>query len=323
MWKSPHIRRGAVLVVATTLAASLALAGCAPTAPPTATTGGTVVVGLPVDPDTLVPWKALKINTVKVVGLLYSTLTEYDATMKVQPGLAKSWDISSDGMTVTFHLQDGVKFTDGSALTSEDVKYTLDTIINPDTAAVSRSDLASITSVDAPDPLTVVVHLSAPDAGLPTNLAQPTMSIVPSGATEAQLGTQPDGSGPFALDSRVTGQSISLVKNADYWVPDEPALDGVDFRIIPDQASLASALQSGSVDIVAFDDPIIAQTAASAKVTLDKTLEQHYHAIILNSNSAALSNVNARLAIQCALDRQEVIDTAVSGDGELTGPINT
>ena len=97
----------------------------------------------------------------------------------------------------------------------------------------------------------------------------------------------------------------------------------MDFRIIPDQASLASALQSGSVDVVAFDDPIIAQTAASAKVTIVKTLEQHYHAIILNSNSAALSDVNSRLAIQCALDRQEVIDTAVSGDGELTGPINT
>jgi peptide/nickel transport system substrate-binding protein len=285
--------------------------------------GGTIVVGLPVDPDTLVPWKALKINTVKVVQLLYSTITQFDSDMKVLPGLAKSWKVSSDSLTVTFALEDGVTFSDGAKLTSADVKYSLEKILDPETAAVSRSDLASIKTIDAPDPLTVVVHLSAPDAALPTNLAQPTMSIVPSGATEEQLATKPDGSGPFVMSARITGQSITLVKNEHYWVQGQPKLTGVDFRVIPDQSSLASALQAGSVDLVAFDDPLVAQSVESSTVKVVKTLEQHYHAIILNSFSAALSDVNVRLAIQCAIDRQELIDSAVAGAGQLTGPINT
>ena len=326
MRKPPRTHRKAwVLAIALSLSATTTLAGCGATSPPppTAKAGGTVVVGLPVDPDTLVPWKALKINAVKVVGVLYSTLTQYDADMKVQPGLAESWDISPNGLEVTFNLRDGVTFSDGSELNSEDVKYTLELIQNPDSTAVSSADLVNVDSIETPDALTVVMHLNAPNAGLPTNLANPTMSIVPDGATEESLASEPAGSGPFVLASRVVGESLTLVRNDNYWVPDEPKLDGIEFRVIPDQASLASALQSGSIDIVAFDDPIIAHTVESSRVSLQQTPEQHYHAIILNSDSAAFSNVNARLALQCAIDRQEIIDTVVSGDGEPTGPINT
>ncbi|WP_448808855.1 ABC transporter substrate-binding protein [Agromyces bauzanensis] len=317
--------RGALAAVGLAAAVALTITGC--TSPEPAPTdegaaGGSLVIGVTSDPDTLFPWKATQFQAVNVLQNLYGTLTEFDADLNVVPGLAESWDVSEDGLTVTFHLREGVTFADGSTFGSEDVKFSLDAIKDEATAAVARSSLASVAGVEASDENTVVVTLTAPDAALPANLAVVNMAMLSSDDTEAALNTTPNGTGPFVLEDRTASQSLTLAKNDAYW-GDAAKLDTVEFRVIPDESSIVSAMQSGNVQLAVFDDPLVAQTAESGTVSIEKTPQLSYHVLQLNARRGDLADVNVRLAIQCAIDRQEVLDTAALGEGEVTGPITS
>lgn len=320
-----RVARGALATAGFAAAVALTLTGCSSPSPAPAETGaagGSLVIGVTSDPDTLFPWKATQFQAVNVLQNLYGTLTEFDADLNVVPGLAESWDVSEDGLTVTFTLREGVTFADGSTFGSEDVKFSLEAIMDEATAAVASSSLASVAAIDAPDEHTVVVTLTAPDAALPANLAVINMAMLSSDDTEEALNTTPNGTGPFVLDGRKASQSLTLAKNDAYW-GDAAKLDSVEFRVIPDESSIVSAMQSGNVQLAVFDDPLVAQTAESGTVAVEKTPQLSYHALQLNARRGDLADVNVRLAIQCAVDRQEVLDTAALGEGEVTGPITS
>lgn len=328
-------RRMRVTLATTGLVAALALVvtGCtsgggntspssAPEGSGAAAAGGALVIGVTSDPDTLDPWKATQFQAVNVLQNLYGTLTEFDADLNVVPGLAEKWDVSEDGLTVTFTLRSGVTFADGSAFDSADVKHSLEAIMNPDTAAVSAASLASVASVAAPDESTVVLTMKSPDAALFANLAVVNMAMLSSDDAESSLETKPNGTGAFSFDSRTPSQSITLKRNEAYW-GDKAILDSVEFRVIPDESSIVSAMQSSNVQFAVFNDPLVAQTAETGTISVAKTPQLSYHALQLNAHKDAVSDVNVRLAIQCAVDRQQVLDTAALGEGEVTGPITS
>ncbi|MCI2957192.1 ABC transporter substrate-binding protein [Agromyces atrinae] len=313
----------AALGVAT--ATALLVSGCTgtSTATPSGTPNadGTLVIGVTTDANTLYPWTTTQFQATNVLQNIYGTLTEFDENLEVVPGLAESWETSEDGLTVTFTLREGVTYSNGAAFDSADVVASLTAIKNPDTAAVSATNLASVSTIEAPDASTVVLTLSAPDAALVSKLAPVTMAILDSDDTAATLETAPNGTGPYMLDERKPNESISLVRNTDYW-GDTPGLGGIEFRVIPDEAAIVSALQSGNVQMAVFDDALVADTiGASAEVA--KTPQLNYHALQFNSRKAPFDNLDLRLAIQCAIDRQQVLDTAALGEGEVTGPITS
>lgn len=285
-------------------------------------TGGSLVVGVTSDPDTLFPWKATQFQAINVVQNLYGTLTEFDQDLNVIPGLAESWEPSEDGLTVTFMLREGVTFADGSDFDSADVVFSLEAIQEEATAAVAATSLASVASVEAVDATTVKLSLTAPDAALPANLAVINMAMLSSDDTEAGLNTTPNGTGPFSFDARTPNQSITLNRNDAYW-GDAAKLDSVEFRVIPDESSIVSAMQAGNVQLAVFDDPVVAQTAESDDVSVQNTPQLSYHALQFNATRGDLADVNVRLALQCAIDRQQVLDTAALGEGEVTGPITS
>lgn len=309
-------------LVAGGLALTLLFAGCSKGGGSTGTgeAGGNLVVGMTSDPDTLFPWKATQFQAVNVLQNVYGTLTEFDADLKVVPGLATEWKPSEDGKTLTLTLRDGVTYADGSAFDSADVKFSLESIMKEETAAVARSSLASVTKVEAPDAKTVVLHLSAPDAALPSNLATVNMAMLSSEDTEQKLNTTPNGTGPFTFKERKASQSLTLAKNDKYW-GDKAKLDTIEFRVIPDESSIVSAMQSGNVHLAVFNDPVVAKTAEGGSVKVAKTPQLSYHALQFNARKGALTDVNVRLAVQCAVDRKQVLDTAAMGEGEVTGPI--
>ncbi|MEW1974239.1 ABC transporter substrate-binding protein [Microbacterium profundi] len=313
-------------LTATGLALALVITGCSSPSPTpdadSGSAGGDLVLGVTSDPDTLFPWKATQFQAVNVLQNLYGTLTEFDEELNVVPGLAESWDVSEDGLTVTLNLREGVSFADGSTFGSEDVKFSLDAIKDEATAAVAASSLASVASVEATDETTVTLTLSAPDAALPANLAVVNMAMLSSDDTEEALNATPNGTGPFILEDRTPSQSITLAKNDEYW-GDTALLDTVEFRVIPDESSIVSAMQSGNVQLAVFDDPLVAQTAEAANVTIEATPQLSYHALQLNATRGDLTDVNVRLAMQCAIDRQQVLETAALGEGEVTGPITS
>lgn len=315
-------------VLAALLGASLALAACSGGADDAdgpdddATGGGTLVVATTSDPDTLFPWKATQFQAVHVLQNVYGTLTGFDDELEVVPALAESWDVSDDGLTLTFHLRDGVTFHDGSDLDAEDVVHSLEAIMDEATAAVGAATLASVESVAAVDPLTVELTLSAPDASILAGLAEVNMAILSSADTEEGLTTATNGTGPFRLVERVPNEALTLEAFEDHW-DGAPELDAVEFRVIPDETSIVSALQSGNVHLAVFDDPLVAQSAEGPGVRITQTPQLAYHVLQLNARQAPLDDVDARLAIQCAIDRQEVLDTAAQGAGEVIGPITS
>ncbi|AQZ60942.1 Dipeptide-binding ABC transporter, periplasmic substrate-binding component (TC 3.A.1.5.2) [[Actinomadura] parvosata subsp. kistnae] len=319
--------RGAVSAVCLTAALSLALTACSSSSGPApagsaAASGGSLVVGVTSDPDTLFPWKATQFTAVNVLQNLYGTLTEFDKDLNVVPGLAESWQPSEDGKKLTLKLRQGVTFADGSAFDSKDVKASLDKIMDEKTAAVARASLASVKSVEAPDASTVVLELTGPDAALPANLATVNMAMLSSDDTEEKLTATPNGTGPFTLGKRVASQSITLTRNDRYWGAEKPKVASVEFRVIPDESSIVSAMQSGNVQLAVFNDPLVAQTAeGGGTITVTKTPQLNYHVLQLNAQHGDLKDVNVRLAIQCAIDRKQVLDTAALGEGEVTGPI--
>ena len=227
-----HARRRTTIVGIKAIGIALALTftGCSspdptgtgdPTANATesaiAASGGALVIGVTSDPDTLFPWKATQFQAVNLLQNIYGTLTEFDADLNVVPGLAESWEASDDGLTMTLALRDGVTFADGSDFDSADVKFSLEAIMDEATAAVAATSLVSVSGIETPDPSTVVLTLSAPDAALPANLAVVNMAMLSSDDTEEALNTQPNGTGAFTFESRTPSQSITLARSDTYW----------------------------------------------------------------------------------------------------------
>ncbi|OZM75917.1 ABC transporter substrate-binding protein [Pseudonocardia sp. MH-G8] len=315
------VRLGAFAVAGAVLLSACSGGGGAPAGGGAAGPGG-LVVGATSDPDTLFPWKATQFQAVNVLEQLYGTLTELDENLEVVPGLAESWQVSEDGTAVTLALRQGVTFADGSAFDSADVKSSLDRIREEATGAVAAAGLASVTAVEAPDPATVVLTLSGPDAGILAALASVNLAMLSSEDSEQTLADTPNGTGAFTFAERSPNESIRLTANPSFW-GGAPALPSLEFRVIPDETSIVSALQSGNVQFAVFDDPLVAQSAEATGVQVAKTPQLSYHALQFNARKAPFDDVNVRLAVQCAVDRQQVLDTAALGEGEVTGPITS
>jgi peptide/nickel transport system substrate-binding protein len=323
--KKPN-RRGAGALAAGAAVAALLIAGCSSASQSNSGSAsaadGTLVFGITADATQMVPWTATAVESTEVLQQLYSTLLDTDANGNLIPGLAGLPTVSDGGDTYTFTLKSGVKFADGAPLTSTDVQYTFDTIMKPSSAATSASYFASVASVAAPNPTTVVVHMKQPDASFPAGLSTIETAIVPSGATAATLQAKPDGSGPYEFVSHVPNESVTLKRNPGYYAG-KPGATTLEFRVIPDDQSLVSALRTGAVDAAIFTDPVTAKTATSGSVKIDTTGSLQYHVLQLRASSPVLSNVNTRLAIQCAISRPDVIDSAALGAGQVTGPITS
>jgi peptide/nickel transport system substrate-binding protein len=312
------VSRGLAVVAA----AGLFAAGCSGTTSDQPATPKTLVIGYTADPNTLDPWKATQFQAIHMLEQIYGTLTQLDANLDVAPGLAEKWSYADGNKTLTLTVRQGVKFHDGKAFTSEDVKSSLDRIRDKATAAVAAATLASVQSVDAPNASTVVLHLANPDAGLLAGLASTNIAMVSKDDTQDTIATKPNGTNAFSFVSRTANQSITLTANQNYWGT-KPKLAGLEFRIIPDESSVVAALQSGNVQFAVLNDPLVAKTANGGGITLSKTPDLSYHVLQLNARNAPLDKLEVRLAIQCAIDRQQVLDTAALGEGTVVGPITS
>ena len=311
------VKRGLALVAAT----SALLAACGQGGGGATTTGGSLVIGEVTGVQKLDPQVATKFVDVAALGLIYQPLIKLDSHLQLQPDLARSWQVSSDASTLTLHLQQGVTFHDGSAFTSSDVRASLERVLDPKTGAAARSYLSAVKSIDAPDPSTAVLHLSRPDYSIVSGLASTNLAMLPQKAIDAgTIATQPDGTGPFKFLAWNPQTSFSAVRNDHYW-NGKVSLDRVEMRVIPDEQSMAAALKAGTIQLGSMSQPQVVRQLSGGKLQVQKVLALSYRALMLQSGKGPLANVNARLAVQCAIDRQQVIGAAVLGDGKVIGPV--
>lgn len=316
-------RHRLLTAVAFAAAASLAVAGCSPAGSrKDRGSHGPLVIARTVDLDQLDPAVATAFGTTQTLQLMYDTLLHTDAAGRLVPGLATKWETSADGRTLTFHLRQGVRFQSGAPFTADAVVATLDRIRDEKTASVVRSNLQSVSKVTAPDPGTAVITLSRPDASVLNTLTLTGTSILEPGDISAgRIGKSVNGTGPFSFAGRTQGQKVDLKANPAYY-GGRPPIPGVEFRVIPDESSILAGLRAGSFDAGVLTDPTVAaQVHGDLKVAATPSLA--YHALMLNGRREPLDRLAVRQAIACAIDRRQVVDTAVAGQGTVTGPITS
>ena len=206
-----------------------------------------ISLGMVLEPPNLDPTAGAAAAIDEVVyANIFQGLTRFTADGEVVPDLAKSWDISEDGLTYTFHLQEGVTFHDGSTFDAEDVKFSLDRARADESTNAQKVLFAEIANVEVVDPQTVKVTLSEPNGSFLFNMAWGDAVIVAPETAENNA-IQPVGTGPFKFDDWVKGDHVDLSKYADYW--GEPAkLDKVTFKFITDPTAAFASVMAGDVD---------------------------------------------------------------------------
>jgi peptide/nickel transport system substrate-binding protein len=259
--------------------------------------------------------------------LLYNGLTRSDpnGTDAVQPALASSWDVSADGKTYTFHLRQGVKFSNGDPLTAEDVKFSLDRFGNPKINTQLANVAAGYKSSKVVDASTVQVDLSVPVASFLYNISIFPAFIVPKKLVQSEgddFWKAPVGTGPFKVKEFVTGSHITFAKNTNYWESGKPYLDTVQFNFATDSNSRLLAVEGGQAQIA--DGVLYSQiNAVSARkdLTVQSARVPLFMGMWLNHQKAPLADLNVRKAMQYALDRQLMNTSIFRGVGTIPNSV--
>lgn len=293
----------------------LALAPVAQAAPK-----DTLTVALQLEPPNLDPTSGAAVATDEVVyGNIFEGLVRLDAQGAVKPLLATWWEVSPDGLTYTFHLRDGVRFQDGTPFDAGIVKFSLERALGPASTNVQKQSLSVIRQVEVVDPRTVRLRLSSPDSNLLYTLAWGD-SVMVSPKSAANLATAPVGTGPFRFASWRRGDTVTLVRDEDYW--GQPAkLRQVKFKFIADPAAAYAAIKTHEVD--AFPDypapENLAQLRADPALKVVTASSEGEVILAINNRAGPLADVRVRRALQYALDRRAIIDGAMYGYGTPIG----
>lgn len=281
---------------------------------------GELTLGMQLEPPNLDPTggAAAAIDEI-VYANIFEGLTRFGPDGGIQPALAKSWEVSEDGLSYTFALHTGVTFHDGSELDASDVKFSLDRARSEDSTNAQKALFAGISAVDVVDPATVKITLSEPDGNLPFNLAWGDAVIVGEESI-ADAKTSPVGSGPFKFSDWVQGDRIEIVKNPDYW--GTPAkLDKATFKFISEPTAAFAAMMAGDVDAFpvfpAPENLAIFDADPRFQVVLGSTEGETI--LSTNNKQPPFDNVLVRQAMAHAIDRSAIIDGAMFGYGTPIG----
>ncbi len=272
-------------------------------------------------PANLDPRFATDSQSQRIDGLLFSSLLERDDQLNLRGDLAESWD-TPDPLTYVFHLRHTVYFHDGRALTSADVKSTFDFILNPANKSPKRGAFRLVTRIEAPDPATVIFHLSEPYASFTINLVRPTVGIVPLNAS-ADFARAPIGSGPFRFVSQSQDDEILLASNSNYY-RGAPFLSRVRFRVVPDAVVRALELRKGSADIEmsSLSPDLIPALERQPNLAVTDRPGTNFTYLGFNLEDPLLARRELRQALAFATDRETLIRYLLHGQAKLAyGPL--
>ncbi|MEA2527911.1 MAG: peptide/nickel transport system substrate-binding protein [Thermomicrobiales bacterium] len=237
----------------------------------------------------------------------------YDGQMTVQPNLIETWSWT-DPQTFAFKLRAGVKFHNGREMTADDVKFTIEYIKDPANGSRIASYVDPVDRVDVVDALNGTIHLKYPFAPLETYVLQK-IYVVPQEAMET-IKTEPVGSGPFRYQEWKKGESLTLVKNPDYWQTGKPLVDRLVFQFFPQYQTQVSSFKSGDTDLILW---LSNADADPFKAMKDVRIEEmglfgNFY-IHINVTRDPWTNLKLREAIKYGVDKQLVLNTSQLGYG--------
>ncbi|WP_082376002.1 ABC transporter substrate-binding protein [Nocardiopsis sp. NRRL B-16309] len=339
-----RVRAGAPARRATAAGAALLLLGATGPGPAAAEDAGadTMTIAVSQQVDSFNPFTAQLAVTTNILRHVYDSLVTVDPeTNEPAPALAEEWESSDDGLTWTFHLRDGVAFTDDEPLTADDVVWTFTTIMENEAAAIASGNyVAGFESVTAEDDHTVVVELDEPQA----TMASLDVPIVPRHVWEPILEEEGDafaeyaneafplvGSGPFVLTEHDRGRHITLEANPDHW-RGGPALDRVVLRYYSEKDAAVEALRSGEVSFVyELTDAQATSLEGTDDIAVNIAEGKRFQAFTVNPGAEtqdgeafgdghpALSDRTLRQAIAMAIDNEEIVEKAHNGQAVAAG----
>jgi glutathione transport system substrate-binding protein len=279
--------------------------------------GGTLYFGLSGEPSTLDSTinAGTPARTIRLA--IHRGLVNYGPDGKLSQELAQSYDVSPDALTYTFKLRDA-KFHDGSPVTAQDVKASIERITAADSKATYRNELGVIKSIETPDAKTVKLTLSKPFVPLVHYLALPESAIVPA-AWIKDHGKDPNaapiGAGPFKFSAWERGRELTVEKFDGYYKKGKPHLDDVHYVFYADENTRVNALKSSDVDII---DYVPWKDAASIEADSNLKLASTtgpFMMLQFNTKFEPFSKPEVRQAVSYAIDRATVINTAFNGRG--------
>ena len=257
--------------------------------------------------------------------MIFNGLTAHDGDNQVVPGLAKSWDYDEETCTYTFHLEEGVKWHDGEPFTADDVKFTIEAIMDPENGSENAPNYEDVEEITVVDDHTVSFKLDAPNVAF---LDYMTMAVLPKHLLEGEdmqtsdFFRNPVGTGPYKLESWEEGQAITLVKNEDYF-RGEPNIDTVVFKIVTDDNAKALQLKSGELDLALLTPKDAATFADDEAYTCYDMKTSDYRGILFNFwNEYWQKNKDLIPAVCYGIDRQAIVEAVLLGQGMTAyGPL--
>ena len=297
----------------------------APTEAPVAADEPVVInIGRGGDTVTMDPIYAGDNVDIWLMNLVFEGLVKSSADGKsIEPCLATSWDISDDQLTYTFHLREGVKYSNGQDVKASDWVYSLNRSIE---LGSWSSLLAAIDTVTAPDDNTVVITLKNPSGALLSELAAFFSVVTPedyySSNDDDTLANKPIGTGPFYLDSWEKDVVMCFKANPYYWDEGYPYADEINFKVIPDDNTLALQLMSGELDVITGVNALMKQLlTADSSITVKEFDSTHVNYISMNTTSEKLSDYRVRQALNYATDKVAIIAAVYEGSSVHTNSI--
>lgn len=248
---------------------------------------------------------------------VYDTLVRLDPdNLEPVPQLAESWSFSEDGLTLTFELRPDVSFHNGAAFTSEAVAVNIRHVQDPEVGSRLNSRSLSVTSIETPDPLTLVVGFEAPNPTILDFFNQLWIGEPNTLSDEAQA----VGTGPFRMTEWIPGTRTVLERFEDYWREDLPYLDRVEIIVLPDDETLMANLQAGAVDFIR-DIPLTSLEMLNADPRFEVRFSDRgsiFYAIGFVTNTPPLDNKLVRQALNLSMNRERFVRTFLNGTGDAT-----
>lgn len=254
-----------------------------------------------------------------LLGNVYETLVTRDNANALQPGLAASWTVSEDGLSYTFTLHDGLRFSNGDELDSSDVVWSLQqTVEHQYQGADGLSNLGNVAN---PDPLTVTITLNHTDPTLLRTLSGRAGIVYDSQAEPSA--TSATGSGPFTVDRYDAGSTLTFTRNASYWGEEADAA-AITLRYYDDANAMVTALRDGELDMALPEDKSAAAAVMDDPSLTVQTGSSNTKVILAlnNDGDSVFSDVQARNAVQYAVDKESIASAQADSAGAIGGPLS-
>mgnify|MGYP005765210637 CR=1 FL=1 len=283
-------------------------------APSAAAEKNELVMALAVDPDGLDPQRTTAASTFQITNNIYEPLLTVTDQGELTGALADSWEVSEDGLTLTFTLRENAQFSNGNPCDAEAVIASFQRLKAEDSPRAA--DYANIVSMEAADERTVVFTTETLDVAALSSFAYPWAAIVDVTVADT-LTNQPVGTGPYTLNQWIPQQSLSLTRNETY--PGTVNIDNIEFRMMPDAASQISAFQNGELDIISVSGDQVAAFENNPDYNVIQAPANSLQLMAMNLDNEALADVRVRQAINYAVDKDALIETVWWGYGQKIG----